>query len=359
MDKVDKKFLDRCIVLKDPRMELAHASEIFYGFPSREIALIGVTGTNGKTSCVHILRSILEEAGKKVAIMSTIECSYSGYHEDSTHTTKESLEIQEFLRNAIEAGVDTAIIEVSAHALTLHRVQGCEFDAVLFNNLAIDHQDFYGDIESYYQAKRKLFTEYKSTNKNTFGIVNMDDEYGKRLMSESKIPVYGFSATKKEADVFVENTDTNNKKLEGRVHFKESSFSFSSALIAGFNLYNMAASVATAHYMNIGDEQIKAAIVKLKSIPGRLEFLHSSFGFTIYIDFAHSGTALHNVLTTLRKLSPSRLIVVFGAGGDKDPLRRKIMGAAAAELADISIITSDNPRWEDPVKNNSSNREIF
>lgn len=357
LDGVDKKFFDKCIVLKDPRMELAHASNVFYGFPSREIALIGVTGTNGKTSCVHILRSILEEAGKKVAIMSTIECSYSGYHEDSTHTTKESLEIQEFLRNAVEAGLDTAVIEVSAHALTLHRVRACNFDAVLFNNLAIDHQDFYGNIESYYQAKKKLFTEYKSTNKNTFGIVNMDDEYGKRLMSESKIPVYSFSTKRKEADVFVEKT--NNKSLEGMVHFKESSFSFSSALTAGFNLYNIAASITTAHYMNIGSEQIKNAIVKLKRIPGRLEAIHSSFGFTVYVDFAHSGTALHNVLTALRKLSPSRLIVVFGAGGDKDPLRRKIMGEAAAELADISIITSDNPRGEDPLKIIQAIEEAF
>ena len=360
LDGVDREFYKRCIVLKDPRMELAHASNIFYGFPSREILLVGVTGTNGKTSCAHIIRSILEEAGKKVALMSTIECSYSGYHENSTHTTKESLEIQCFLRNAIKAGVNAAVIEVSAHALSLHRVRSCEFDAVLFNNLEIDHQDFYKNVESYYQAKRKLFLEYKSSHKNTFGVVNMDDVYGNRLISESQISIYSFSTKEKKADVFVNKVDISRENLAGTVKFKNgSSLSFSSSLTTEFNIYNIAASVAIAHHMNIPHGTIEKAIRKLHKIPGRLEAIDTSLGFRVYIDFAHSGTALHSVLSALKKLSPSRLIVAFGAGGDKDPMRRKIMGEAAAELADISIITSDNPRWEEPLKIIQAIEEAF
>lgn len=352
LDGIEPKFRARCLLVHDARIELARASATFFNHPTRNLLVFGVTGTNGKTSCSHILASILRAAGHTPALMGTVERSYLGRRELSDHTTQESVEIQHFLSDALKAGATAAVIEVSSHALSLSRVLECEFDAVLFNNLDMDHQDFYSGIEPYYEAKRLLFTSFNSANskKKLIGVSNVDDRYGRRLVDEAKIPVFTFGM--RDAQYSARDLQIGAAGIDGDISTPDAGKITVHSRLAPtrFNRYNITACAALAHAAGISAQAISKGIVDLSEVPGRLTRVPNTLGFSVFVDFAHSGPKLHSVLAALKEICAGKLIAVFGAGGDKDPLRRVKMGEAAAELADITVVTTDNPRSEDPDK---------
>jgi UDP-N-acetylmuramoyl-L-alanyl-D-glutamate--2,6-diaminopimelate ligase len=284
--------------------------------------------------------------------MGTVERSYPGRREASEHTTQESLEIQHFLRDARNAGATAAVIEVSSHALSLDRVAECDFDGALFTNLEPDHQDFYAGMEPYFLAKRRLFEGYNPpvSKKKMIAVVNEDDSYGKRILAEGKIFSLGFS--EKKAAYSYSALQSEGAAVVGTVNSIEGkAIPIHSRLAATrFNLANIAGCVALAHALKIPKLAISRGVSNLEEIPGRLTRVPTRSGVQVYVDFAHSGPKLRSVLQALRDIARGRLITVFGAGGDKDPLRRTRMGEAAADLADHTFITTDNPRSEDPLK---------
>ncbi len=357
LEKVDKAYQSECIVVENSRKVLAYASANFFRHPTRELTLVGVTGTNGKTSCVHILDSIFKAAGHITALMGTVQSSYLDYVHLSDHTTRESLEIQSFLRKAVDSGVDMAIMEISSHALSLFRVNACEFDAVLFTNLDLDHQDFYKGIEPYFQAKLELFTKFNEpfdgvpSKKNIVGISNFDDTYGRRVLKEANIPMKSFSFFRSDDGIHygVSQWKMDTSGMEGVINRDDGSqIKVKSALTTTFNSMNILASAATASVMGVSNSHVSQGIEDTKELPGRLLKVPTTLPYDVFIDFAHSGTALYSVLKELRAICVGKLIAVFGAGGDKDPLRRVLMGEASAKFANIAIITTDNPRREDP-----------
>lgn len=350
LEGVPAEFADRCVPVRDPRRELARASAEFFGHPTRELVLYGVTGTNGKTSCAYILAAILRAAGHSVALMGTVARSYPGRSEAAEHTTQESLEIQQFLREARGAGATAAVIEVSSHALSLDRVADCEFDACLFTNLEPDHQDFYKGMEPYYEAKRKLFLGYNgpASRKRCIGAANADDPYGVRLLREARVPMVSFGIGM--ADYRWHGLRADADAIRGAIELASGRKIAVESRLAPtrFNLANVAACVALAHAAGLPEAAIVAGIRDMDGVPGRLTRVQTTLGFAVYVDFAHSGPKLRSVLTALKEICRGKLIAVFGAGGDKDPLRRTTMGEAAADLADATFVTTDNPRSEDP-----------
>lgn len=340
-----------CLIVDDPRYELAIASCNLFRHPSRSLCLVGVTGTNGKTSCIHIIASILTASGFDTALMGTVQRSYQNICHESAHTTSESYQIQRFLREAVDAGVTAAVIEVSSHALCLHRVVGCEFNAVLLTNLGNDHQDFHGSMEAYYQAKRRLFTEFNapSSTKAITGITNGDDRYGARLLQEAKIPVVTFGTTD-HADFSSAQLQNTSAGISGSINTKSvNSISVTSDLVSTLNQLNITASAAVGAVLNIPYAQISAGIANVVAAPGRMAKIDTSLPFQVFVDFAHNGHALLQMLMAFKQICFGRLIVVFGAGGNKDPMRRKTLAEAAAQVANVSVVTSDNPRFEAPA----------
>lgn len=352
-----RPFSDKILLTRDARQLLAMAAVRFFQHPSRQLAVFGVTGSNGKTSTAFLLRAILEANGEPTALMGTVERSYPGKRELSDHTTQEAPDLQRFLVEALQAGVRQAVIEVSSHALSLARVEGLYFAGSIFTNLAADHQDFYQGMEPYYQAKKRLFTDFISSKtkaglpERPLAAINIDDEYGMRLANELGKHCFTY-ACRKNADVEGAQLRADEQGVHGEIKFSDGKKIAVHSLLAGtdFNRYNILAAAALAWAYGIAPEVIARGIATCKEIPGRLVRVEAKLPFQVFIDFAHSGPKLRSVLLALRELIQGRLIVVFGAGGDKDPARRTTMGAAAAELAEVAVITTDNPRSEAPEK---------
>lgn len=356
---LDSQTLARCVVVSDLRSTMSEASANFFGRPSEKLDLFGITGTNGKSSCGQILAAIFEAAGKKCAVLGTIECRYPGKKFVPERTTMESVDIQRFLAEAVAAGCQAATIEVSAHALSLHRVFGVRFAGVLFTNLTPDHEDFYPSMEEYFAAKKKLFTDFRQHSPKM--CANYDDEYGRRLMNDID-GVTGFSADSEAVKSGIHLYDGSGLKFSeegvaGEVVCPETDeaqgrVKIESNLVGRFNRENILASVSLAHALGVSPELIARGVEQLRFIPGRLERIDvpSELGFQVYVDFAHSGGALDNLVQAVREVVKNRLILVFGAGGDKDPMRRVHMAKIAAHKVDVAVITSDNPRNEDPKK---------
>lgn len=351
LDAVEAKWRDRCLVASQPRRALAQASCNFYGHPSRALRVVGVTGTKGKTSSAFLLESILKARGARTALIGTVTCRHPGREFHSERTTMESLELQQFLREAVDAGADSLVMEVSSHALSLDRVFGVAFDAVLFTNLSEDHLDFYGSMEPYYEAKRLLFTQYNLPKNGVYpvGAANADDAYGRRLLKEANVKMVSYG--RGTADYSGQQLTSKSSGIQGEVKFPSGEeLALKSALSGEFNVSNILGAVALSHAWGIAPEPIQRGIEQLKEIDGRMQRVPTSLPFHVFVDFAHMGHALENVLRSLRPICKGRLIVVFGAGGDRDPSRRTQLGSTAAKLADFSVITSDNPRTEDPLK---------
>ncbi len=333
------------IKVADSRNAMAKMSAEFYGNPSRELNLIGITGTNGKTTTSYIMRAVYEAAGHKVGIIGTIGNIIDGELIETGTTTPDSLELQQSFRLMLDKGIDTVIMEVSSHALDLDRVAYSEFDTGIYTNLSVDHLDYHKDLDDYLEAKKKLFN--LTVKKN---LVNADDEYGKKILSEEKMQ------TEKTSTYGIEESDdinASNIKLDSQgVHFRlntpKGSIDMSCSIPGIFTVYNSLAAASAAYFDGISLETIKKGIESIEDVKGRFEVVPTDTDFTVIIDFAHTPDALEKVLKCIREFAEKRIIAVFGAGGDRDNSKRAVMGEISGKYADLSVVTSDNPRTEDP-----------
>lgn len=348
LSNVPSAYQSRCIQVLSARAALAEASAEFFQHPSRELLLIGVTGTKGKTSSTFLLESILHSAGLTPALLGGVVCRYPGFETPATRTTQESYDLQKYLRAAIKAGAKAAVLEVSSHALVLKRTLGCEFDGMLYTNLSEDHLDFHKSMDEYFAAKKILFTDYakEKNGKKAVAAVCLDDKYGQRLLKESAATNISFASVVKSDFSFIAR-EISARGIFGEVKGPEGfSLEVDSPLVGQFNVRNILGAVALAAKLGISKAAIKNGIHNLAGVSGRMERVPSTLPFQVFVDFAHNGIALENVLQALRPICAGKLIVVFGAGGDRAVSRREQLGRAAALLADVAVITSDNPRTE-------------
>ncbi len=340
-----ENFTQTWIQVSDTREALALSSANFYSHPSRKMKVIGITGTKGKTTITYILEEILKKSRFVPGVIGTISYRGPKMTVHAERTTPEAPDIQRMLFEMLSHGVTHCIMEVSSHALDLKRVIGIAFDVVSFVNLSGDHLDYHQTMEKYFEAKKRLFF---LNHKKRMAVVNGDDPWGKKLLSQLSrgVLTYGIEPG---VMVRVENFALNAKGIEASVKYSKGWLSITSPLLGKPNLYNILASVALALALKLPLSAIKEGIASLKGVPGRFEKIENSLGFHIFVDYAHTDDALKNLLETVRELDPKRIILVFGAGGDRDKTKRPRMGEAAGTLADLTIITSDNPRSEEPM----------
>jgi UDP-N-acetylmuramoyl-L-alanyl-D-glutamate--2,6-diaminopimelate ligase len=340
------------VVVEDTRSALADLAAAFYQQPARRLKLTAVTGTNGKTTTTFLIKHICEKAGMRCGLLGTVRYEIADRVLPAVRTTPESLEVYDLLAQMVNAGCKAAAMEVSSHALAQERVRGLEWDVAVFTNLTQDHLDFHGTMENYFEAKAKLFTELaaQKSKRNATAVINIDDRYGAQLvdrLSKQKVPVitYGVGA---QADFRASNYHAEFAGTSYQLDARGKSYLVRVPLIGRFNVANSMAALAAVSSMGISLRDAVLSLGRSPQVPGRLEAVPAKRQFQIFVDYAHTPDALLNVLKTARELSPRKLIVVFGCGGDRDKQKRPLMGRVADENADFSIITSDNPRKEDP-----------
>ncbi len=339
------------IRVADTRAALARLACRFFDYPAGEMILIGVTGTNGKTTVTYLLEQILKQAGHRPGVVGTINYRYAGQAFDNPVTTPESLELQAILRQMADAGVTHAVMEVSSHALDLHRVDGCRYDLAVFTNLTQDHLDHHGDMARYWDCKKRLFTDFlkpADAAHRLRAVVNADDPRGRELIDTLGGSVLR-TATYGDGDVLPLGVIRDLTGIRGSIASPESRTAFASPLVGDFNVENIISAAGAALALGLEPTAIGAGIDATPCVPGRLERIAAEGGRTVFVDYAHTPDALKNAITALRTLTPGRLITVFGCGGDRDTTKRPIMGEIAARLSDLAVVTSDNPRSEDPL----------
>lgn len=325
------------ILVENSRKALALLSANWYGHPAEKMRLIGVTGTNGKTTVTYLVKEILERAGRKVGLIGTNQNMVGHMVLKSNHTTPESLELQELFSIMAREQVDDVIMEVSSHSLALNRVYGCRFAVAAFTNLTQDHLDFHGTMENYIEAKAKLFSMCD------MAVVNGDDPAAEQLVSGVKCPVsrYGESAAH---DICAQNISLYARGVE----FSALDTPFSLPIPGHFSVYNALCAIGICRALGIDTTDIRTALFKAHGVKGRAEIVDVPTDYTVMIDYAHTPDGLQNILQTARGFCQGRLIVLFGCGGDRDKTKRPVMGEIAGNLADFCIVTSDNPRTEEP-----------
>jgi UDP-N-acetylmuramoyl-L-alanyl-D-glutamate--2,6-diaminopimelate ligase len=329
------------VVVADARVAMAELAARFNGDPTAELRVVGVTGTNGKTTTAFLIREILESAGISCGLLGTVKQVVGGVEEEVERTTPEAIELQATFRRMLAAGDEACVMEVSSHALVLHRADAIHFELAAFTNLTQDHLDFHADMEEYFAAKRLLFEAGPRT-----AIVNVDDEYGRRLAGDFESVT--FSAEGAEADYSAREVSLDAGGAEftvtvgGEVRVR-------TRLPGHFNVANALAAYAAAVALGVDAEAAASGLAAAAPPPGRFEPIDEGQGFTVIVDYAHTPDSVENVLRAARRLTSGRLIAVFGAGGDRDRDKRPKMGRAGAELADLVVITSDNPRSEEPA----------
>jgi UDP-N-acetylmuramoyl-L-alanyl-D-glutamate--2,6-diaminopimelate ligase len=340
-----------CLVVENTRSALADLAATFYQQPARRLKLAAVTGTNGKTTTTFLIKHICEKAGLRCGLLGTVRYEIADRVLPAVRTTPESLDVYDLLSQMVNAGCKAAAMEVSSHALAQDRVRGLEWDVAVFTNLTQDHLDFHGTMENYFEAKATLFSGLagqKSKTKST-AVINLDDPYGAKLVDrlEKKVPVitYGLGV---RADFRASNYHAEFAGTSYQLDARGQSYLVRVPLIGRFNVANSMAALAAASSMGISLRDAILSLGRSPQVPGRLEAVPAKRQFQVFVDYAHTPDALLNVLRTARELSPRKLIVVFGCGGDRDKQKRPLMGRVADENADYSIITSDNPRKEDP-----------
>jgi len=330
------------VFVDNPRQTLARAAATFYRQPANDLKVIGITGTNGKTTVAFLVRGILNAVGLRTGMIGTVEYDVGSRTTPASRTTPESLELQQLLAQMRDANCAACVMEVSSHALEQNRVEAVDFDLGVFTNLTQDHLDYHGDMETYFASKQKLF---QMLGDPLAAVVNLDDDYGSRLMIPGRLS-FGFAqdavVRAVQCELHGDHTRLVAKTHEGEVELLLS-------CIGRHNVSNALAAFAVARSMGVEPEAIAEAFSALPPPPGRLEAIRCGQSFGVFVDYAHTDDALHHVLTTLRELTPGKLRVMFGCGGNRDAGKRRKMGAAAAALADDVIITNDNPRHEDPV----------
>ena len=328
------------VVVEDVRAAMGPAAARFHGDPTAQLRVVGITGTNGKTTTAFLVRSILEHAGTPTGLLGTVTSIVGGREEPVDRTTPEAIDLQRLFRRMLDAGDDACAIEVSSHALELGRARGIHFAARVFTNLTQDHLDFHPDMEAYFLAKRRLFTDAPGPS-----MVNADDEYGRRLAAElDDVTTY---AIDHEADYRARDVQFDTAGSRFRVETPEGELRVTTRLPGLFNVQNALAALAATHALGVPPATAAEALAEAQRVPGRFEPVDEGQPFAVLVDYAHTPDSLENVLRAARGLTSGRLHVVFGAGGDRDRAKRPLMGAAST-LADRVVVTSDNPRSEDP-----------
>ena len=332
------------IVVRDARLALALLADRFYGHPSGKMPVIGVTGTNGKTTTAYLLCAILDAADLKAGMLGTVAYRVGGEDREASRTTPEAPDVQQLLSEMLERGCRSAVMEVSSHALSLKRVDGMRFAAAVFSNLTRDHLDFHEDMEAYFAAKRRLF---ELLPRDAPGVINVDDPRGAALVEICGKPVtYAITAA---ADVKAGPVEMTLAGLRFEIATAKGAVQIRSRLVGKPNVYNILAATATAVALDVPLVAIARGIEGLAGVPGRFEVVSApEDDVTVVVDYAHTDDALRNLLETARPLAAKGLITVFGCGGDRDRSKRPLMGMVAARLSDVVVITSDNPRSEDP-----------
>lgn len=335
------------------RAVFSRMSAKFFGDPSRELYVAGITGTNGKTTITYLLEAIFKKAKYKTGVIGTVNWRHGGTHIQAVNTTPGAYELQRLIREMANSGVKNLVMEVSSHGIEQKRVQDVEFDACIFTNLTHDHLDYHGSFKNYFKAKLKLFTELlpASRKKKRWAVINIDDEYGRKIVrlcdgAMVRLLTYGFN---RKADVRVEKLASSMNGNEMMIKTPWGKFECKSSLKGRFNVLNVLAAVACAGAYGINLNKIKEGIGFLRNVPGRLEEVPNKKGISIFVDYAHTPDALKNILSTLREISEGRLITLFGCGGGRDRKKRPLMGREACMLSDMLIVTSDNPRSEKPA----------
>ena len=336
------------LLVEDSRESLAVVAAAWYDWPSRKLALVGVTGTNGKTTTTHFLTRGAAATGRATGRIGTIGYDINGTTIDAPHTTPEAPVLEELLSKMVAAGVDFCAMEVSSHALEQRRSFGLDFRAVLFTNLTQDHLDYHHDFESYYAAKRRLFRALeRGSDAPVVAAINIDDPYGRRLAAESDPPLVTFGVDS-PADYRARVTRMDGTGSDLVIEMPTGRLELRLGMVGPFNVMNALGAVAVLGELGFDPEAIRVGMESLQGVPGRMERIDRGQPFLVLVDYAHTPDALERVLTAARQATTGRLIVVFGCGGDRDRAKRPIMGQLATRLSDQVIITSDNPRSEDP-----------
>lgn len=355
-----EKFTDTgetpLVIVKNTRMALSNLSAAFHNFPADRLKLIGITGTNGKTTTAHIIEHILVTAGIKTGNIGTINCHYGDKVIDTSMTTPEPPELQGFMAEMAAEGITHVVMEVSSHAIDLYRVRSCSFDVVVFTNLTQDHLDYHGTIDNYWECKEKFIRGVATGSwgkHRAMAVINCDDRRGEGLLNSLLKEIQGgltpLISTGTNIDCMIRpgNIKSDINGLRGTISTPDETFAFSSTLVGMHNLENILNSVGACIASGIPCEIIKKGIETFSAVPGRLERVPNNSERFVFVDYAHTPDALEKALRTLSSSKKERLICVFGCGGDRDKTKRPIMGGISACIADITVITSDNPRTED------------
>jgi UDP-N-acetylmuramoyl-L-alanyl-D-glutamate--2,6-diaminopimelate ligase len=336
------------IMVADAREALAQVAAAFYQHPAGKLKMIGVTGTNGKTTVAFMIKHVLESAGIKTGLLGTIRYEIGERVIPAQRTTPESLDIHQMLSHMVRAGCKACVMEVSSHALEQKRVFGLDFDVAIFTNLTQDHLDYHGTMESYYAAKKKLFSSAAPApeGRSKASVINIDDTFGARLAKETDAQIRVEYGIEKEAAVRATQIQLGAECTQMTITTPGKAFTCKLPLIGRHNVYNALAAVGASVALEVPPVVIQKALGTVPPVPGRLERIVRGQAFGVLVDYAHTDDALRNVLTTLREITKGRLLLVFGCGGSRDKGKRPKMGRVAAELADVAVITSDNPRKE-------------
>jgi len=328
------------LVVESARAAMPIAADTFFGRPTEQLQVAGVTGTNGKTTTAFLLYAILAAAGRRPGLLGTIESRVGGERRPAIRTTPEAIDLQRTFREMLDAGDRSAAVEATSHGSELGRLDRVRFSALVFTNLTQDHLDFHGTLERYFDAKRRLFTETRPP-----AAVNIGDEHGRRLADElrgrNELLTFGLAD---DAELRANDLEFGPRGA----HFRAGGIELETRLRGRFNVENVLGAVAGARLLGIDDDAIAYGVRELRGVPGRFEAVDEGQPFAVLVDYAHTPDSLENVLRTARDLAQNRVICVFGCGGDRDRGKRPLMGRIATELADLAIVTSDNPRSEDP-----------
>jgi len=336
------------VQVEDSRRAVGLLGSQFYGEPSSRLRMIGVTGTNGKTTTTYICKAFLEAVSARVGLIGTVAYQVGDTIIPAAHTTPGALELQQLLAKMVAHGCTMAVMEVSSHALAQDRTSGCEYDVAVFSNLTQDHLDFHGTMEAYFQAKLRLFTGLATGHKaKKRAIVNVDDAYGRSIVERCPVPVWTY-ALKSKADLRAEDVRLSLQRTVFTAVTPLGNCRIASHLVGEHNVYNLLAAIGVALHEGATLDQIHHAVTRVTNVPGRFERVMAGQPFTVVVDYAHTEDALNRLLTAAEAVKTGRIITVFGCGGDRDRGKRPKMGEAAVRSSDVVILTSDNPRTEDP-----------